>query len=342
MFHLLDQFRKQVAQKSGFIADYVESNIMPGVNSVVENGVKAIQNGVDSVNKITPWDDKKLADSANNTINYLTNNLTQDYSKAETKLTDSIRNQVHQITGLDRRVLAATPLLGLTITKPQYLARGVKQGIASGPDFGPSMQRWRMRRADLMEQMRNPSGSSLDRRKKNAAKAKIAAYNDVSTGPTTDPDDVIAYGKNKFKVKGKDQHHLFPKAESYAFVERMRKIGDDDDVLNLFLYAEELDATMGGRLSNMLNMTPGGKGTPHKDLHDRRIADGRQLRGMGMMNKVNQAKSTDELMDMFDEYIKTNIQPSKKEAIDLQKAFDKARSNLNQFKSLSEAARRRL
>ena len=234
------------------------------------------------------------------------------------------------------------PVNELTIKNPDRIARGVTQGSASGPDFGPAMQRWRMRRAELMEQMRNPSGSNLHRQKKNASKAKITAYNDVSTGPTTDPNDVIAYGKQEFKQKGKDQHHLFPKAESYAFVERMRKIGDDDDVLNLFLYAEELDATMGGRLSNMLNMTPGGKGTPHKDLHDRRIADGRQLRGMGMMNKVNQAKSTDELMDMFDEYIKTNIRPSKKEAFDLQKAFDEARSNLNQFKSLSEADRRRL
>ena len=118
----------------------------------------------------------------------------------------------------------------------------------------------------------------------------------------------------------------------------MKEIGDDDDVLNLFLYAEEIDATMGGRLSNMLNMDK----KPHNNLHGNRIKDGRQLGSMKMKNLVQSAKSTDELMQLFDRYIVENIGPSKVEARRLQQAFDQAKQNLNSFKSLTEAQRRRL
>lgn len=245
-------------------------------------------------------------------------------------------NQISDATGLDARI--GIPLLGLTVSNPKFLARGVKPGIASGPDFGPAMRKWNARRNELIEQRRNPQGLTAYRRQKNQKKSLVTAYNDVSTGPTTDPLDVEVYGKNKSKVKGKYQHHLFPKQESYQFVEHMKKIGDDDDVLNLFLYAEELDATMGGRLSNILNMDK----NPHNTLHSNRINDGRQLKAMKMKNLVGSAKSTDELMELFDQYIRDNIQPSKAEARVLQKAFDDARSNLNRFKSLSEDARRRL
>ena len=200
------------------------------------------------------------------------------------------------------------------------------------------MRRWNARRNELIDQVRYPSGLTPNRRLKNQKKSKITAYNDVSTGPTTDPLDVEAYGKKEYKSKGMDQHHLFPKQESYVFVEQMKKIGDDDDVLNLFLYAEELDATMGGRLSNMLNMDK----VPHSKLHSARKADGRQLHPLKMANKVKSTKSTDELMELFDQYIIDNIKPSKAEAKQLQAAFKQTKDNLNQFKSLSEDARRRL
>ena len=226
----------------------------------------------------------------------------------------------------------------LTITDPQFIARNVTQGVASGPDFGPAMRRWNARRNELIDQVRYPSGLTPHRRLENQKKSKIKAYNDVSTGPTTDPLDVEAYGKSAYKSKGMDQHHLFPKQESYVFVEQMKKIGDEDDVLNLFLYAEELDATMGGRLSNMLNMNK----APHNKLHSARKTDGRQLHPLKMANKVKSTKSTDELMELFDQYILENIRPSKAEAKKVQADFEQTRANFNQFKSLSEDSRRRL
>ena len=234
--------------------------------------------------------------------------------------------------------LPAQPAQALTITNPNFIARGVSEGVATGPDFGPAMRRWNARRNELIEQRRNPQGSSEARRRKNARKSLETAYNDVSTGPSTDPLDPVAYKRSDYKVKGMQQHHLFPKQESYQFVERMKKIGDDDDVLNLFLYAEELDSTMGGRLSNMLNMNR----APHNNLHANRRLDGREMQGMKMKNLVASAKSTDELMALFDRYIVENIGPSKVEARQLQQAFDQAKQKLTTFQSLTEAQRRRL
>ncbi|MCP3697550.1 MAG: hypothetical protein GY920_03145 [Aliivibrio sp.] len=325
----IDFIRNEVAYRSGRIADFWEPKLEPILTPISQTIGKLDTAHQEFV------DNNPISQTAQS-LPVPGEKIFSKIDKAETNLIDLARQSI-QATGLDPR-LTGLALTGLTITNPKRLARGVKQGIASGPDFGPAMERWSKRRNELIEQRRYPSGLTNYRRDKNRKKALVTAYNDVSTGPSTDPDDVIAYGSKKFKEKGKEQHHLFPKQESYRFVEAMKKLGDDDDVLNLFLYAEELDATMGGRLSNMLNMDK----NPHLDLHGTRIKDGRQLKEIQMKHLVESAKSTDELMDLFDQYILDNIQPSKAEAIALQKAFSESKSNLNRFKSLTEDARRRL
>ena len=103
----------------------------------------------------------------------------------------------------------------------------------------------------------------------------------------------------------------------------MLEVGDEDDVLNLMIFAEEVDASMGGRLDNMLNMDS----DPHKILHNSRMAreDGRQLKSMQMKNLVDNAKTSDELMELFKTYIETNIKPSKQEARSLQHLYELAK-----------------
>jgi hypothetical protein len=146
----------------------------------------------------------------------------------------------------------------------------------------------------------------------------------MSRNPAADPE---AYGSAKrfeqFKeqseitpltstgnIKWQQQHHLFSKQESYQFVERMIELGDDDDVLALFIMAEDMDAVLGGRLSNMLNM----EDLPHSVLHGSRRVDKRELQSAAMRNLVENAKSTDELMRMFRQYVTENVLPSKEEA----------------------------
>ena len=220
-------------------------------------------------------------------------------------------------------------VMEITIKDPDNLARGAAEGWAKGPEFGEEMTKWRNRRMELREQMRNPSGLTADRRRKNKTKSLITAYNDVSTGPTRLVDNPVAYDKTPFKKisdlekRNMEQHHLFPKQESYQFVERMIELGDEDDVLNLMIFAEEVDASMGGRLVNMLNM----ERQPHTILHNSRkaIEDGRQLKSLEMKNLVENAKSSDELMEVFKTYIETNIRPSKDEAFALNNLYEIAK-----------------
>ena len=223
----------------------------------------------------------------------------------------------------------APEVMEITIKDPDNLARGAAEGWAKGPEFGEEMTKWRNRRMELREQMRNPSGLTADRRRKNKTKSLITAYNDVSTGPTRLVDNPVAYDKTPFKkfsdleLRNMEQHHLFPKQESYQFVERMLELGDEDDVLNLIIFAEEMDASMGGRLANMLNM----ERQPHTLLHNSRMAieDGRQLKSLEMKNLVGNAKSSDELMELFKTYIETNIRPSKDEAFALNNLYEIAK-----------------
>jgi hypothetical protein len=223
----------------------------------------------------------------------------------------------------------APQVMELTIKNPDNLARGAAKGWAEGTEFGPEMTKWRNRRMELREQMRNPSGLTAHRRQKNKDKSLITAYNDVSTGPTRLVDNPVAYDKDPFKEvsglekRNMEQHHLFPKQESYQFVERMLELGDEDDVLNLMIFAEEVDASMGGRLVNMLNM----ERQPHTILHNSRkaIEDGRQLKSLEMKNLVGNAKSSDELMELFKTYLETNIKPSKDEAFALNNLYEIAK-----------------
>tara|TARA_R110002020_G_C16153207_1_gene762832 strand:- start:80 stop:1075 length:996 start_codon:yes stop_codon:yes gene_type:complete len=327
--NILGFLHNETQYRTKRIADFWEPKIKPVVNAL--NGKKdSPLNGIvdhnerPKINGVTPQLPSEM--------------LEEGVANLAAPLLNVASNGL-QALGVDSRVAnVGIPLLGLTVSNPKFLANGVKNGIATGADFGPAMRKWNARRNELIEQRRYPAGLNANRRLKNQKKSLVTAYNDVSTGPTRDPLDVEAYDRGKFKVKGKEQHHLFPKQESYQFVEQMKKIGDDDDVLNLFLYAEEIDATMGGRLSNMLNMDK----KPHNGLHANRIKDGRQLNSIKMKNLVQSAKSTDELMELFDRYIVENIQPSKGEAKALQKVFDKSKANLNKFKTLSEADRRRL
>ena len=233
-------------------------------------------------------------------------------------------------------------VMPLTIKNEDRIAAGVRQGSAKSPRWKDAMREWGSRRAQLREQLetavaQNKSRSAIDA-------IKDIASNDVSTGPTRFADNPVAYKVDEFKeqsvikpltAKGntswQQQHHLFPKQESYQFIEAMNKLGDDDDVLNMFLYAEDMDAALGGRLFNMLNM----EDLPHSVLHSSRSRkiDGRQLQAIKMKNLVESAKTSDELMDIFHDYIVNNIQPSKNQAYAL-KEIGKRLNKQGRFESL--------
>lgn len=210
----------------------------------------------------------------------------------------------------------------LTLKDPENIPEGITRGSAKSPEWAPQMRDFYTRRAAIKEKLQSAASA------KRKADYQEEAYNTVSTGMSRNPAaDPEAYGSAKRfeqfkeqseitpltptgKIKWQQQHHLFSKQESYQFVERMIELGDDDDVLALFIMAEDMDAVLGGRLSNMLNM----EDLPHSVLHGSRRVDKRELQSAAMRNLVENAKSTDELMRMFRKYVTENVLPSKEEA----------------------------
>lgn len=231
----------------------------------------------------------------------------------------------------------------LTLKDPDNIPKGITKGSAASPEWEPQVREYQKRRAAMKERLQSAASDKKRRQ------YREEAYNEISTGPSRDPEaNPEAYGSRvvfqQFKEQSqvnpltkmgntnwKQQHHLFPKQESYQFVERMVELGDDDDVLALFIMAEDMDATLGGRLKNMLNM----EDRPHNILHSSRIKDGRQLKSIEMANLVENAKSTDELMRLFRQYVTENVLPSKDEAVAISKIGDRL-LEMKKYKYLDE------
>ena len=253
----------------------------------------------------------------------------------------------------------------ITIKNPEFIAPGVREGISTTGKYGKALNKWKARREYLLGELKNPSKQSAKAQK--VERSKLA--NDLSTfnpdeeqlgfwgkGPTS---KYLKMVKEQGAIPGQQAHHLFPKNESYAFVKRMAQVGDDDDLVNMFLYTEMLDAKMGGLLDNMLMMDIQphiGKATTingkklEEGLHLQRQRDGREFKHRAaeqMIEFVEEAQTADELMAKFDDYIKNNILQSKSDAIRLQREFEIAsrqvKEELTQLTpTLSEAQRRRL
>ena len=241
----------------------------------------------------------------------------------------------------------------ITLKNSDNIPKGIGQGSAASPEWKPQVKAFFDRREKLRAQYED-----LFRRGSSKVGKKLKQiYNDVSTGMSRDPagnpeayrgestskkfdkyrevseaEPVYLEGDNAGKVKYKQQHHLFSKQESHAFVERMIELGDEDDVLALFIMAEDMDATMGGRLRNMLNM----EDTPHNITHQSRIFDGREVKSKDMKALVSKAKTTDELMEMFRKYVTENVKPSIDEAKALDKLYKDLKFNDDQINMLRD------
>ena len=234
-------------------------------------------------------------------------------------------------------------VMPITLKDPANIPKGITQGSAKGPEFGPQVKKFFDRREKLRRQLQEQMARGSNR----AVKTVKQTYNDVSTGPSRNPlADPEAYrGESTSKyfdqyrepsaidpTKMQEQHHLFPKQETHAFVERMIELGDEDDVLALFIMAEDMDATMGGRLSNMLNMEQ----PSHNVLHESRKFDGRQLKQADMKALLQKATTTDELMSMFRKYVTENVIPSKAEAKAIEKLFKDLKYNTEAINMLRD------
>jgi hypothetical protein len=241
-------------------------------------------------------------------------------------------------------------VMPLTVT--ERIAEGVVQDIAKSPQFAKQVSRWEERwktAHDRLDKWLAETEAPPKIIARNIKKSTAEAYGSVSTGMARLEDMFDEYFYKRMASEGKERHHLFPKAESYQFVKRLKQMIDDgvadmDDMVNLFLYAEDAGTVMGNRKANMLLME---KLKEHGPLHRMRETTEGAL-GLKMepktedlFAKLSEAKNADELMDMFDEYLQLNIKPSKRAAFE--QTMKKEREFLNVMKpTLSESQRRRL
>lgn len=212
---------------------------------------------------------------------------------------------------------------------PKFRAPGMVQDVAQQPEFRGALDR----RAAALDEVR----SNIARREaqgKTAAKYKKELAGKGST-LDYDPNDPIVFEKNRYKVydpldpqRTAHQHHLFAKAQSYPFVEKMEEliskgVADEDDLVNMFAWADMLDVTMGNTRKNMLD-APGrahiaaapGSTELDKALNIHAILQefSLEIPGKQVREMVKDAKNATELMDTFNNYIVESVKPQKRVA----------------------------
>ncbi len=134
-------------------------------------------------------------------------------------------------------------VMPLTVTKPERIAEGVVEGIAKSPQFTKPVprceERWPPTPSRLHKELAEPQAPATVI-SRNIKKSTAEAYGSVSTGMARLEDMFDEYFYKRMASEGKERHHLFPKAESYQFVKRLKQMIDDgvadmDDIVNLFM-----------------------------------------------------------------------------------------------------------
>ncbi len=212
---------------------------------------------------------------------------------------------------------------------PRRRAPGMVQDVAQQPEFRAALDR----RTQALEEVR----ANIARREaqgKTAAKYKKELAGKGST-LDYDPNDPIVFEKARYKVydpldpeRTAHQHHLFAKAQSYPFVEKMEEliaagIADEDDLVNMFAWADMLDVTMGNTRKNMLDApgrshidaAPGSTAFDKtRNIHTLLKEFDLEISGKKVREKVKDAQNATELMDIFNDYIIESVKPQKRVA----------------------------
>jgi DNA-directed RNA polymerase subunit H (RpoH/RPB5) len=219
----------------------------------------------------------------------------------------------------------------ITIKNPEFIAPGVREGIAKDPDVARQivdrsnkvekqanrLETWRQ--AEL--KAKTPKEKAVA--KKNQKKATADLKSQMSNVPQIVQDDPIAYRVAQFKDVDKiEQHHLISKAQTAGYYDQMdylieRDLADHDDLVAMGEYAKMRGAASGDRLSNMLNMNK----IPHNEYHTYLRDTGQEIKPEKIREIVRKAKNADELMELYKDFIDNQISV-KQDAIAYQNLWD--------------------
>ena len=159
-----------------------------------------------------------------------------------------------------------TAMLGLTVTDPRFIAKGVRQGIAETEEFAPGVQKLRGLAADVeakqtgyLQQFEagDLTDKQLTERFGKLKKRSDAKYSTLATPDDPDIFEVPSQRNIDPTNVGEfaHQHHVAPKSMTTPWVKKALEIGDDDDVVALFmLHKQLLGSGMGNVRTGMLDM----------------------------------------------------------------------------------------
>ena len=224
------------------------------------------------------------------------------------------------------RMMPAETAQALTVTDPRFIAKGIAEGVAEQPEFAAALTR----RDEALTKVR----ANIARREaqgKHATKYKKELAGKGST-LDYDPDDPVVFEKARYRVydpldpeRTAHQHHLFAKAQSYPFVEKMEELislgkADKDDLVNMFSFADMLDVTMGNTRKNMLDApgrshidaAPGStQFDKSRNIHTLLKEFDLEISGKKVRELVADADNATELMSRFNDYIFESVKPQK-------------------------------
>ena len=222
---------------------------------------------------------------------------------------------------------------------PRLRAPGMVEGVAE--KYRGDLDARAAKLAEIAERQSAAVSSSAKRR------TKVQEVRARSTGPSIKGNDPVAYGRRRYLADDPldpgskmDQHHLFTKAQSAPFIKKMdeliaKGIADEDDLVNMFAWAEKLDATMGDRLSNLLNSPRIAHVGETASIHPQLRRAGLEIRPKLIEGMVSEAKNATELMDLFNNFIITNVKPSQKLAKEI---TDNYLANKKSFTKVEQTA----
>ena len=173
---------------------------------------------------------------------------------------------VFDTAGGAARLMPAEPVQALTVTDPRFIAKGVRQGIAETEKFAPGVQKLRGLAADVEAKQTGylqqfEAGDLTDKQlTERFGKLKKRSDAKYSTLATPDDPDIfeVPSQRNIDPTNAGEfahQHHVAPKSMTTPWVKKALEIGDDDDVVALFmLHKQLLGSGMGNVRTGMLDM----------------------------------------------------------------------------------------
>ena len=237
----------------------------------------------------------------------------------------------------------AATLMGLTATRADLLAPGIKQGVAKTDNYKFGIAKLRAQGAadakrveDYMTQF---ATGDLTRDQLTERLAKVKKRGDAKYSTLARLDDPDIFEKPRFQnvdptnpaVKA-DQHHAATKAMTTPWVRKALEIGDDDDVVALFELHRMLTGSGMGNVRSGIIDIPGvvhdtAKATragrdPSQAIHSfmKKKGAGIEIRTDAVEKIVGDPKNMDELLDKYVTFANEYLIPQKELSL---KALDK-------------------